>query len=164
MEKHSSLGPVDPQIYGISAITAIEEFELAKKEIEETPASTPYWTILLDKYPANFLFECRNSMDWAKDILEKSLKQSMFKNDEQKKIDKIVFELTSGEATKSHSRNLSPKKCREIGLKIKYIEEDDKLQDLILSIHHSCLSYFNNSRSSKLYLNQNGVFLSYNLE
>lgn len=48
---------------------------------------------MLDKYPANFLFECRNSMDWAKDILKKSLKQSMFKNDDQKMIDKIVFEL-----------------------------------------------------------------------
>lgn len=77
-------------------------------------------------------------MDWAKDILKKSLKQSMFKNDDQKMIDKIVFELTSGEATKSHSRNLSPKKCREIALKINYIEKDDELKNLILSIHYSC--------------------------
>ena len=78
MGKHSSLGPADPQILGMPARTAIEEFELAKKEMEENPKSIPFWTTLLEKYPTNFLFECRNSMDWAKDILEKSLKYSMF--------------------------------------------------------------------------------------
>ena len=164
MGKHSSLGLADPQIYGMPARTVIEEFELAKKEIEENPKTTPYWTILLDKYPANFLFECKNSMDWAKDILEKSLKYSMFKDDNQKIIDKIVFELTLGEATKSHSRNLSPEKCREIGLKICYIENDEELQDLVLSIHHACISYFNNNNASKIYINHEGTFLSYSLE
>lgn len=164
MGKHSSLGPADPQIYGIPAKTAIEEFELAKKEIEENPKSTPFWTILLDKYPANFLFECKNSMEWTKDILEKSLKYSMFKNKEDKTIDKIVYELILGDATKSHSRNLSPEKCMEIGLKIKYIEEDEELQDLILSVHHACISYFNSVNVGKIYMNQNGTFLSYHLE
>ena len=164
MGKHSSLGPADPQIYGIPARTVIEEFKLAKKEIEENPKSTPYWTILLSKYPANFFFECRNSMDWAKDILEKSLKSSMFTDNDQEIVDKIVYELTQGDATKSHSRNLSPEKCREIGLKIKYIENDEKLQDLILSIHHACISYFNNINSSKIYANHEGTFISYNSE
>ena len=115
MGKHSSLGPVDPQIYGIPARTVIEEFELNKKEIEENPKSTPFWTILLDKYPSNFLFECKNTIDWAKDILEKSLKYSMFKDNNQELVEKIIFELVSGEATKNHSRNLSPKRCKEIG-------------------------------------------------
>jgi hypothetical protein len=59
---------------------------------------------------------------------------------------------------------LSPKKCREIGLKIKFIEEDEELQDLILSIHHACMNYFNQKNASKLYLNQNGIFLSNNIE
>ena len=164
MGKHSSLGPADPQIYGIPAKTVIEEFEQAKKEIEENPKSTPYWTILLDKYPANFLFECNNSMDWAKEILEKSLKYSMFKDNEQEIVDKIVYELTRGDATKSHSRNLSPEKCREIGLKIKNIEDNEELQDLILSIHHACISYFYNANSSKIYANHEGTFISYSLE
>ncbi|MBQ9160134.1 MAG: S49 family peptidase [Methanobrevibacter sp.] len=164
MGKHSSLGPADPQSYGIPAITVIEEFELAKKEIEENPKSIPFWKILLDKYPANFLFECKNSIEWAKDILEKSLKYSMFKNKNQTQIDKIIYELILGDATKSHARNLSPKKCREIGLNIRYIESDEELQDLVLSIHHACLSYFNKENVSKIYLNQNGTFLTYNLE
>ncbi|MBQ6099705.1 MAG: S49 family peptidase [Methanobrevibacter sp.] len=164
MGKHSSLGPADPQIYGMSARTVIKEFELAKKEIEENPKSTHYWTTLLDKYPANFLFECENSIDWAKEILEKSLKYSMFKADNQEMIEKIVYELIFREATKSHYRNLSPEKCLEIGLNIRYIEDDEEIQDLILSIHYASLSYFNNVNTSKIYSNQNGTFLSYLLD
>ena len=164
MGKHSSLGPADPQILGMSARTVIEEYELAKKEMEENPKSTPFWTVLLKKYPSNFLFECRNSMDWAKDILEKSLKYAMFNEDNQEMIDKIVYELLFGEATKSHSRNLSAEKCREIGIKIKYLEEDEELHNIILSIHYSCLNYFNRENVCKIYLNQNGTFLSYELE
>lgn len=99
--KHSSLGPADPQILGIPARTAIEEFELAKKEMEENPKSVPFWTTLLEKYPTNFLFECRNSMDWAKDILEKSLKYTIFNENNQEMIDKIIYELLYGEATKA---------------------------------------------------------------
>ncbi len=163
MGKHSSLGPVDPQIGSLAARTVIEEFELAKKEIEETPESIAYWELLLDKYPANFLFECRNTMEWAKDILEKSLKYSMFHEEESEKINRLSYELVSGEATKDHSRNLSAKKCREIGLNVIYLEENDKLQDLILSIHHACISYFNHENSCKIYLNQNGTFLSIDL-
>lgn len=164
MGKHSSLGPADPQILGMSARTVIEEYELAKKEMEENPKSTPFWTALLEKYPSNFLFECRNSMDWAKDILEKSLKYAMFNEDNQEMIDKIVYELLYGEATKSHARNLSAEKCSEIGLKIRYLEEDEELHEIILSIHYACLNYFNQENVCKIYLNQNGTFLSYELE
>ena len=69
-------------------------------------------TPMLKKYPINFLFECKNTMEWARDILEKALKYSMFKEDNQDKIDKIISELISGDSTKNHSRNLSAEKCK----------------------------------------------------
>ena len=47
MGKHSSLGPVDPQMGGISAQNIIKEFKLAKKETSENPELIPFWTILL---------------------------------------------------------------------------------------------------------------------
>lgn len=161
MGKHSSLGPVDPQIGSVAAKTVIEEFELAKKEIEEKPESLPFWELLLDKYPANFMFECKHTMEWAKDILEKSLKYSMFKEEnDSKNINQIIYELVSSETTKDHSRNLPAKKCKEIGLNIVYLEKNDKIQDLVLSIHHACISYFNRENTCKIYLNQHGTFLS----
>jgi hypothetical protein len=77
---------------------------------------------------------------------------------------KSLSELISGDSTKNHSRNLSAAKCKKIGLNIKCIEKDEELSDIILSIHNACISYFYRENSSKIYLNQNGTFLSYNFE
>lgn len=160
MGKHSSLDPVDPQIIDVSAQTVIEEYDLAKKEISEDPSLIPIWTMILDKYPTNFYFECKNTMEWSKNILKKSLKYSMFKDNDEETINHIIHELISREATKNHSQNLSAKKCEEIGLNITYLEEDEIMQDLVLSIHHACISYFNHENGNKIYINQNGTFLS----
>ena len=92
------------------------------------------------------MFECKKAMEWSQDILEKSLKYSMFKENDEKIIERIMQELFSRDITKDHTRNLSAKKCKEIGLKIRYIEEDEELQDLVLSIHHACISYFNQKK------------------
>lgn len=160
MGKHSSLGPVDPQIGIFSAQNIIKEFKLAKKEIAEQPESIPFWTILLDKYPENILIECENAIEWSEYILEKSLKNSMFKDGNQQKIEKIKYDLITGTTTKNHSQNLSAEKCKEIGLNIRYLEEDEELQDLVLSIHHACISYFIHKNKDKLFINQNGEYLA----
>lgn len=159
MGKHSSLGPVDPQIIDSSAKNIIKEFELAKKETSETPELIPFWEILLDKYPENILIECENAIEWSEYILEKSLKYSMFKNN-QNEINRIKHELITSKNTKDHNQNLSARKCQKIGLKIKYLEEDKELQDIVLSIHHAYISYFNHENKSKLFVNQNGTYYS----
>ncbi|MEE1134195.1 MAG: hypothetical protein UHW60_05440, partial [Methanobrevibacter sp.] len=158
MGKHSSLGPVDPQVSDLAAKDIIEEFELAKKETATHPKLIPFWEILLDKYPENILIECEKAIKWSEYILEKSLKYSMFKENNEKEINQIKNELITSETTKNHSQNLSAKKCQEIGLKIKYLEDDENLQDIVLSIHHAYLSYFNHKPQYKLFVNQNGEY------
>lgn len=82
----------------------------------------------------------------------------MFKENNEKEINQIKNELITSETTKNHSQNLSAKKCQEIGLKIKYLEDDENLQDIVLSIHHAYLSYFNHKPQYKLFVNQNGEY------
>ena len=74
MGNQSSLGPVDPQILDMSAKSVIKEHELAKKEIMEQPETIPYWTTLLDKYPANFVFECEKSYWMERKYFKKGFK------------------------------------------------------------------------------------------
>ena len=64
MGKHSSLGPVDPQISEFSAKNILKEFQIAKKETSQTPKLIPFWTILLNKYPENTYIECENAIEW----------------------------------------------------------------------------------------------------
>lgn len=161
MGKQSSLGPVDPQILDVSAKNVIKEYELAKKEISKQPEVLPFWSILLDKYPANFMFECKNSIEWTNEILDNALKNSMFNEKENsKKIDRIKCALITGNTTKDHTQNLSVNKCKEIGLNIKNLEDNRTMQNLILSIHYSYLNYFTLKKASKIFVNQKGMILS----
>ena len=43
MGKHSSLGPIDPQLGGIPAHGIVEEFKRAKKEIAKEPSTMAVW-------------------------------------------------------------------------------------------------------------------------
>lgn len=105
------------------------------------------------------MIECENAIEWSEYILDKSLKYSMFKKNNQSQIDKIKYDLITGHTTKDHSQNLSPEKCKDIGLKITYLEDDENLQDLVLSIHHACISYFVHENKNKLFINQKGEYL-----
>ena len=98
----------------------------------------------------------------ANEILEESLKNNMFKDDpDDEKIKEIVNTLASPKDTKSHSRHLSARKCCELGLNITMMEDDIVNQDLILSIHHACMTMFDNSNAYKLFVNQKGDFLDF---
>ncbi len=159
MGKQSSLGPIDPQFNGIPAEAIIKEFERAKKEVSSNPDVIPIWNTMLSKYPPAFVILCENARKWSDEILEKSLTYSMFDESDKKSIDKIKEVLGSHENTKSHGRHLSAKECSNIGLKIFNMEDDDKLQDLILSIHHSCMDFFNkNGDAIKILANNQKKF------
>lgn len=162
MGKQSSLGPVDPQINGVPAHGVISEFERAKKEIEENPARIPLWQPILSKYNPTFIGSCQRAIEWSDEILENSLKNNMFKeNPNDASIKSIIDVLGSPKDTKHHNRHLNPNKCKELGLNITFMEDDNEEQDLILSIHHACMSLFNKSNSFKIFANQNDRFLNF---
>lgn len=159
MGKHSSLGPIDPQVRGIPAHGIIEEANEAKQEISLNPSSIPYWQIILQKYPPAFVKQCLKAFEWSKEIAENNLNSCMFYNDNNAEeiIEAIIKELTDTSISKSHNRHLSAEKCREIGLKIKYLEDDDVLQDLILSVHHIFQISVSMTNAIKIIQNQDGI-------
>lgn len=162
MGKQSSLGPVDPQLNLLPAQGVTSEFEKIKEEIIKNPACVPAWQPILSKIEPSFLDSCYKSIEWANDILENSLKNNMFKeNPNDNSIENIVKILGSSKYTKHHSRHLSARKCQDLGLNISFMEDDDVEQDLILSIHHACMTMFNKSNAFKIFANQNGKFLDF---
>ena len=66
-------------------------------------------------------------------------------------------ELADHALTKSHSRHLPIEKCRAIGLKISPLEDDQDLQERVLSVHHSCVLTMTSTPAYKLIENQLGV-------
>lgn len=158
MGKHSSLGPVDPQIGGIPAHGVVEEFNKAHAEIKADQSKLAVWQFILSKYNPTFLGECIKAVDWSEKILVENLKDRMFKKyaDKQARANKVKAELCDHSVSLSHSRHLSPQKCKDMGLEIEDLESDQKLQDLILSIHHTTMQTLMMTPAFKIIENHKG--------
>ena len=138
MGKQSSLGPVDPQFGGIPAHGVIEEFTRAYNEMVNDPRTIPVWQPVIAKYGPAFIGECDKAVKWSTSLVKEWLSRNMFDGIPQKEeiIQQIVTELIDHSVSFAHNRHLSNTKCKEMGLIIKDLESDQKLQDKVLSVHH----------------------------
>ena len=72
-------------------------------------------------------------------------------------VDGIVSELIDHSVSLAHNRHLSNLKCKEMGLVIKDLETDQKLQDRVLSIHHIYCHTLSSTAAFKIIENNLGV-------
>lgn len=159
MGKQSSLGPIDPQFRGTPAHGVVEEFKRAYQEIKEDPSKIPVWQPIIAKYPPTFIGECEKAIEWSIEMVREWLARGMFAHDGNApaKIESILTELSDHALTKSHARHLSANKCTEIGLRIARLEDDQELQELVLSVHHACILTLGGTNAFKIIENQNKV-------
>ncbi|QXJ31844.1 SDH family Clp fold serine proteinase [Saccharolobus shibatae] len=166
MGKHSNLGPIDPQFvvtmpYGqvsISAQSVLEEFERAKEEVKKDRDSLLVWAPKIQQYPPGILEEARNALELTKKLGREWLVKYMFKGDAdaEKKAERIVNYLSDHKELKSHATPISRDKLKELGLKITDLENDQNLQDLILSVYHITRITFQLTTAHKIVENSNG--------
>jgi len=140
---HSSLGPIDPLINGLPAHGICEEFKKAKQEVEANPATIDLWKHIIAKYPPSFIGDCQKAVEWSTEIATRWLADGMFADiddEKQRKVKKIVDSFGDHGTTKSHSRHYMADQCIDLGLNILQLEEEnnDELQDAVLSVHHAC--------------------------
>lgn len=159
MGKQSSLGPIDPQFGGIPAHGIIEEFQQAAKDIRENPANRDLWLPIISKYEPTFIGECQKAIEWSEEIVRERLLSGMLAGNPNASsiADTIVQELGSHALTKSHDRHLSASRCIEIGLVVTRLEDDQELQDAILSVHHTYMHTIPTMRVAKIIENHKGV-------
>ncbi len=159
MGKHSSLGPIDPQLRGIPAHGVIEEFERAKKEVKANPSTIPVWQAIINKYHPTLIGECEKAIAWSTEMTEEWLRTGMFKGESNvgKKIQEILDQLGDHALTKSHERHLAFDRCVDMGLKVSALEDDDDLQEAVLSLHHACMLAFTYTPAFKIIENHDGV-------
>jgi len=159
MGKQSSLGPIDPRYGGLAAHGVIEEFERARGEIKAGTSNVYLWQPIIAKYTPTLIGECQKIIKWSEEMATEWLVSGMFKDEPNKdeKAAKVFEELGSHALTKSHARHLSYDRCKEIGLKVTPLEEDDELQDAVLSVHHACIHTLSGTPAFKLIENHNGA-------
>lgn len=159
MGSHSNLGPIDPQIGGRPAIALLKEFERAHADIVANPNNALLWQPILQQYWPTMLSNAQQSIKWAQEIGRKTLSEGVFKGDPDKdaKVDSIVDFLLSHDLHKAHGRHLHRSELRAKGLPIVDLENDQALQDAVLSVHHACMLTLGNYNALKLIENHNGI-------
>lgn len=162
MGKQSSLGPVDPQFNGIPAYNIMQEFNEAKSDLASHPENVNYWAIKLQQYPAAFMKTALDAIDLSGALVQEWLETCMFDKNDKGTVTEIVKKLNEHDDSKTHGRHYSIDFCKNIGLKILAMEDDNELQDAILSVHHSYMITMTGTDVGKIIESQNGkAFVSH---
>ena len=171
MGKHSSIGPIDPQLnmrtpggeYVVAAQSILEEFAAAQQNVN-TPNNNPIlWIQKIQQYPPGLLVQCSKVIELAKRLVRGWLAQYMFlgaSNADQKATELSEW-LGNNSNFLTHGRSIGIDLARQKGLIIDSLEEDQQLQELVLSVFHSTVATFQSTPCVKMIENHagKGVFI-----
>ncbi|MDE0152438.1 MAG: S49 family peptidase [Gammaproteobacteria bacterium] len=161
MGTHSNLGPIDPQVRGVPAYGVIEEFRSAAEEIKEDPHKIHVWGPILSKYHPTFLSQCQNAIKHGREVALYHLENNMLKGitnvrTRRGRARRIVKGLTDYSGNGSHAKHIHIDECKKLGLRVKDLEKDPELQDIVLTVHHAFMNTCMNTPSFKIIENHLG--------
>jgi hypothetical protein len=164
MGKHSSLGPIDPQIGTTPALGILEEWDRALEEARKDPLRGQFWSGITNKYPPGLIGTAEKYRDWSRELAVEWMTTCMFSDLDDaaahSKADEVLGELGSHSATKAHNRHISANRAREIGLDVVLLEDDQPLQERVLTVHHAFMLTLASQPILKIIENHNGIAFS----
>lgn len=165
MGNYSAIGPIDPQItlrnqngpFTAPAQLILDEFEQAKKEIVN-PALIPLWATRLRDYPQGIFNVCEQTISQSKERVEKWLSSYMLSSDTNKEnlAKEIASWLGDTKEHKTHGRPIGIDLAKEKGLKVEQLEDDEKLESLVLDVFNATLTTFQVTGCTKFVENHKG--------
>lgn len=166
MGKHSSLGPIDPQITldtptgsrPVPAQAILQQFDQAKEELEDDPDSLSRWAPILRHYGPSLLAECEQAVGLSEELAKEWAEEYMLsgESDPESAAKDLAETLTDWTDFKSHSRHIHREEAVDYGFEITNLEDDQELQDLILTIYHITTQTHQNKNVVKIIENHNG--------
>jgi hypothetical protein len=158
--KHSAIGPIDPQmLFGqlaIPAHTILSDFEKARADITNAPQLGQLWAPRLANLPPGFLNLCEQTIRLAKEKVEFWLGKYMFAGQDQEKAHSIAEWLGNFEEHRTHGRPIGFDLAHEKGLKVKRLEDNQDLQEAVLSVFHATMVTFQSTSCLKIIENHHG--------
>lgn len=158
MGKQSCIGPIDPQFAGVSARGVVEEFNKAIRETTDKPHSIAIWREIIGKYHPTMIDSCQKAWDRSLTMLKDWLNGNMFKDSQDVDIQSIVNQLADIGHNLGHDKHISFAEAQSMGLKISMLEDDQELQELVLTVHHCFMHTFSGvPTATKIIENHNGA-------
>ncbi|MGH2759267.1 MAG: SDH family Clp fold serine proteinase [Actinomycetota bacterium] len=157
MGRHSELGPIDPQIIvpvpegsrPAPAHAILRDFQRAKDEIATDTGKLPAWTPILRGYAGGLIDFCSQQIALSQEVVAGWLEEHMLSHDdagipagEREEVAKGIAGYFGSEDSydrfRTHSRPIRVEELEGIrGLRVRRLEQDDDLQDAVLSIYHA---------------------------
>jgi len=162
MGRHSYLGPVDPQIqYGVYSVPAqavVDQFQRAKDEIAQDPRTLAVWIPILQQYGPALIEQCENAKELSKELVSSWLERWMFRKarKRQQRAKAVSDALTDYRRWRIHSRPLHASYLKSLGLAVDLLEDDQRLQDLVLTVYHATMHTFSGTPAVKIIENHLG--------
>jgi hypothetical protein len=165
MGKHSFLGPTDPQFImptplgqrSVPVQAILDQFDEAV-EVCKDPSKLAAYLPMLAQYGPDLLIQAKNTKKYATELVREWLHRFMFAGeaDGLQKATDISTWMSAHNDHGRHSRHISRQVVESKGLKVKYLEDDQVLQDLVLSIFHATTHTFTMAGTFKIIENHIG--------
>lgn len=142
MGNHSQLGPIDPQLgginpsgYSVPAGALIDQFNEAVEQCANDPSRVAGWLPTLQQYWPGLLNICEAASTLSQALVAEWLETYMHL--EADKAGEIAAWLGNDKVHLSHGRAITREELQDQGVKVTALEDDDDLQDAVLSVHHA---------------------------
>jgi len=158
MGKPSQLGPIDPQMGGRSAQAIVDQFEAAKAAIlgyEENGTHVPgnvqaahLWAPLLQSMGPALLQEARNSLAYGEQMVAQWLASyELLKPGFDPAA--VAHYFSDAGTHKNHGRRIDVEEATAQGLTIDLLEDNQDLQEAVLTAYHVQTLMFEHSNVTK---------------
>ena len=162
MGRQSQLGPIDPQLgmMGgmVSARAVVDQFEKAKSEITADVKVAHAWAPVLQSLGPALLVQAQYALQYGEEMVGKWLAKYMLatRPNNQALGASIARHFNDAGIHKSHGRRIGRDEARAQGLTIEDMEQDQVLQDLVLTAYHVATISFERSVATKLLATHTG--------
>jgi ATP-dependent protease ClpP protease subunit len=159
MGKQSSLGPIDPQFGIVGAANLLEEVKKAREDISRNPNLAAFWNPILSKITPSFLERCEWAVKDSNAFIETTLRQNMLsklKTEQQDEVIESIARIFANNEGRAHNTHIQFDQCASAGLNVVRLEDDQKFQDLILTLHHCYMHTLGNTAAFKIIENHLG--------
>lgn len=157
ISKVGQLGPTDTQMNmpqgTFSVKEIIAQFEVARLDIVDNPETVGAWAPILQGYSPALYEQATKVEAYSKELIKKWLKNKGMEAPARRKILKIFHDKP-----KFHGQRIDYENIQNSGLNVELLEDNQKLQDAVLTAYHLATIYADNSPMTKIIGNHNRQF------
>lgn len=154
MGRQSQLGPIDPQLtlsngQTVSARAIVDQFKRARTDVLADERSAHLWAPVVATLGPSLLEESRMALGYSERMVAHWLSQWMLDGDARKG-KAIAKHFNDAKTHKSHGRRIDRAEARLQGVVIDDLEDEQELQEAVLTTYHLMTILVEHSPTVKL--------------